>query len=275
MIPIMYCGNDGVFDGMLISLLSVIKYTKDSLCVHVLTMDLTEMNPKYKAITLKQVKYLESMIQEVNKESKIFLDDVSEYFKKDMKDCPNLETSYGPYTIARLFADYIPNMPDIILYMDTDTVAHGDISSVFETNMDGYEYAAAIDYLGKIFIHYNYQNAGVLLLNMALIKQNGFFARTREYCRTKKMFFPDQTALNRMVKRKKFISSRYNDQRRLHKDTVIQHFCKSIRWFPFFHTINIKPWNVEQMHNIYKNFEYDDILNDYLKRKETLGGINV
>ena len=268
MLPIMYCGNDKVFDGMLISLLSVTKHCKEPLDVYVLTMDLRELNEKYCPVEKAHIDFLEKQIKKVNAESRIHLCDLTEPFKKEMSDCPNLQTNYGPYTLARLFADYIEDIPSLILYMDTDTIAHDDISSVFQTDMAGYEYAAAIDYLGKFFLHYDYQNAGVLLLNMALIKQNGFFARVREYCRTHKMYFPDQTALNRVVTKKKFFSTRYNEQRMLHKNTVIQHFSKSIRLWPFYHTINIKPWEIERMHNIYKIHEYDDVLEEYVVLKK-------
>ena len=48
-VPLMYCGNDRAFDGMMISLLSVIKYVKLPLEVFVLTMDLRDMNEKYGA----------------------------------------------------------------------------------------------------------------------------------------------------------------------------------------------------------------------------------
>jgi hypothetical protein len=91
------------------------------------------------------------------------------------------------------------------------------------------------------------------------------------------MYFPDQTALNLSAKKKKFFSSRFNDQRKFHKDTVIQHFSKSIRWWPIFHTVNVKPWNIEQMHSVYKIHAYDDILSDYAYRIEAIkkGGFNV
>lgn len=269
-VPLMYCGNVKVFDGMLISLLSIIKYVKLPLDVYVLTMDLQDMNEKYIPVNHAQVGFLEGIIRKVNDQSRIHLVDVTDVFKKEMEGSPNLATNYGPYTLARLFADFVPDIPDILLYMDTDTIAHGDITEVFETDIYGYEYAAAIDYLGKFFLFPTYQNAGVLLLNMKLIKENGFFGRVREWCRTKKMFFPDQTALNRLVPKKKFFSTRFNEQRMLHKNTVIQHFSKSIRLLPFYHTINIKPWEIERMHSIYKIHAYDDILEEYLEYKKQL-----
>ena len=105
---------------------------------------------------------------------------------------------------------------------------------------------------------------------MKKIRETKLFSRARNLIKTKKMAFPDQDALNKLVENKKFISTKYNEQRMLHKKTVIHHFCKSIRWFPFFHTINIKPWNVDDVRKVYKLHCYDDVLDEYKKRISNL-----
>ena len=269
-INLLYCGNYKVFDGLLISLLSMTKYTKSPIKVFVITMDLQNINSEYRPISQSQIDYLESMLKEVNSESSILLFDISKIFLEETKNSPNLKNNYTPYTLARLFADKIPEIPNKILYLDTDTIMHGDISPIFETDIENYEFAAAIDFLGKFFIRYNYQNAGVLLLNMKKIRETKLFSRARNLIKTKKMAFPDQDALNKLVENKKFISTKYNEQRMLHKKTVIHHFCKSIRWFPFFHTVNIKPWNVDDVRKVYKLHCYDDVLDEYKKRISNL-----
>ncbi|MCM1321012.1 MAG: hypothetical protein NC041_02410 [Bacteroides sp.] len=268
---LMYCGNDKVFDGLLISLLSIIKCTKSPLHVYVITMDLTDINAAYKPFKREQADYLEKMLREVNTESFIELIDVSDKFKNEMADSPNMLTNYTPYTLARLFADTIEKIPDTILYLDTDTIANQNIESLFDTDIREFEFAAVRDYLGKVFIRYDYQNAGVLYLNMKKIKETGLFENARKLCREKKMWFPDQSALNKLVRRKKFMPTKYNEQRKLRKDTVIQHFSKSIRWFPFYHTVNVKPWQVGKVRNVYKIHAYDDILDEYLARIKELG----
>lgn len=270
MINIMYCGNDKIFDGILISLLSICKYTKVALNIFTLTVDLTDINTQYKPITQKQIGYLQAMIQETNKESKISLIDISDMFRQDMIDSPNLVNKYTPYTLIRLYADLIDEIPEKIIYLDTDTIAHGDIQGLYDIDIKEYEYLAARDYLGKIFLHYNYQNAGVLLLNIKRIRETGYLKKVRECCKYKKMYFPDQTALNIVIKKKKFFSSKFNEQRKLHKNTIIQHFSKSIRWWPLYHTVNVKPWEVDRMHSVYKLYAYDDILMNYKKRKKEI-----
>lgn len=266
MLNLLYCGNYKVFDGMMVSLLSIIKYTKEPLGVYVLTMDLRDVDENNIPVSEKQMKFLESLIQKENAESRIYLIDITSQFRAQMADSRNIKSSYTPYTFLRLFADEIAEIPDKILYLDTDTIASDSIEPIFETDMEGVEFAGVIDYLGKWFIRYNYMNAGVLFLNMPQIRKTGVFKKAREMCRQKKMWFPDQTALNRCVIKKKFISTRYNEQRMIHKNTCIRHFCKTLRLFPYFHTINIKPWQIDEMHKVYKIFIYDEILNEYTKQ---------
>lgn len=49
----------------------------------------------------------------------------------------------------------------------------------------------------------------------------------------------------------------------MRKDTVIRHFSKSIRWLPFYHTVNVKPWEIDRLHTIYHTYEFDDVLAEY------------
>ena len=77
------------------------------------------------------------------------------------------------------------------------------------------------------------------------------------------MFMPDQSSLNKISNNKKIVSRKYNEQRKIKNDTVFQHFTTSFRFFPFFHTLTVKPWEVEKVHNKLKIYEYDDILKEY------------
>lgn len=128
--------------------------------------------------------------------------------------------------------------------------------------------SGVLDYYGKWFFkqnpfHLDYINSGVLLLNLAKIKQTKLFAKARKICQTKKMFMPDQSAINKLAISKKIESRKFNEQRKLKKDTVFQHFTTSFRFFPWFRIVTIKPWHIEEVHNQLKIFEYDDILEEY------------
>lgn len=259
MISLLYSGNDKVFKGLLISLVSIAENTKEALDVHVLTMDLSDVKSNYLPINEKQTAFIERLIKEQNAESRITLHDLTEKFKGEMLSSPNLENFYTPYAFLRLFADEAA-LPSRIIYLDTDTVACGDIAPLFSYELDGAEFAGARDYLGKFFISPNYINSGVMLLDMEKIRKTGFFKKARRFCAKKKSAFPDQDAINRYAEKKRFFPSRFNEQRSMKKDTVIRHFSKTLRLFPYFHTINVKPWDIDGLHEKHKTYDFDEVI---------------
>lgn len=287
MINLLFTGNDKIFDGLAISLISIVKHCKQPLNVHVLTMDLKEIHPNYKPLDEEKVEVLQKYIQQANPNSKILLHDVTDLFKEKNKDSANMENSYSPYAFIRLLADEVKEIPDKILYLDIDVVAGGDISELYNYDITEYDYAAVKDYYGRVFINRKYINSGVMLLNMKRIRENKIFAKCRHLVNTKKMMFPDQSALNKYAEKKLFLPSKFNSQRRDKDSDVIRHFCKSIRWYPYFgkgdqcrqpmskwfrlfHTINVKPWNVDGMHKKLKCYKYDDIIDEAIKLKQGL-----
>lgn len=131
----------------------------------------------------------------------------------------------------------------------------------------------SLDYYGKWFFKnkkfkFDYVNSGVLLLNLEKIRQTKLFERARKMCQDKKMFMPDQSSINKLSIGKKIEKRKYNEQRKLKKDTVFQHFTTSFRFFPFFHKVTIKPWDIDKVHQKLKIFEYDDIIMRISKNKK-------
>ena len=138
--------------------------------------------------------------------------------------------------------------------------------------MNGCEIAGVLDYYGRFFFRRNiwkmdYVNSGVLLLNLKEIRKTGLFGKCRKRCAEKKMFMPDQSAINKLAEQKKIFPRKYNEQRKLQEDTIFQHFTTSFRFWPWIHTVSVKPWNIEKMHDVLKIHEYDDILEEYRKVK--------
>ncbi|MGN1095126.1 MAG: glycosyltransferase family 8 protein [Eubacteriales bacterium] len=263
MISLLYCGNENVFKGLLISAVSAASKASEPLDVHVITMDLSDINPSFVPINECQAEFIEKILQSKAPGSKITVHDASSLFRAEMLDSPNMENFYTPYALLRLFADEI-ELPEKILYLDTDTVAYRDIAPLFHEDTKGCDFAGIRDYLGKFFINPNYINTGVLLLDMKKIRESGLFKKARHFCATKKTAFPDQDAINRLVSKKCFLKRKYNEQRRMKKDTVIRHFSKTLRLLPYFHTLNIKPWDIDGLHEKYKTYEFDDILYECL-----------
>ena len=143
-----------------------------------------------------------------------------------------------------------------------------DARLLYDIDVSDYEYAAANDHYGKYLIRYDYINAGVLLLNMKTIRKTGLFEKARELIRTKKLTFADQSAIIRSTTKKKLLPQKFNDQKFLHKSTVVRHFSKRLFWLPYPHTDNIKQWHVEKVHKVFKYKCFDDIYEDYFKYKE-------
>ncbi len=272
MVNILFCGNAGVFDGMLTGMLSILKRTesKEPFTFYVFTMTLTRIKDNYTPVTAEQAEFLEKVVRSYNSENRIRLIDVTELYEKEFAHCPNENAYCSPYTLIRLLADLVDGMPDKLLYLDADIMFNRDVHLLYDTDVSEYEYAAGRDHYGKYLIQPNYVNAGVLLFNMKKMRETGIFAKARDWLRKKKLVFADQSALIRSTTRKKMLPQRFNDQKFLHKHTVVRHFSKRLFWLPYPHTDNIKQWHVTRVHKVFKYFEFDDILFEYIYLKTLL-----
>ncbi|MBR1931394.1 MAG: hypothetical protein IJ833_08005 [Lachnospiraceae bacterium] len=268
---LLFSGNDYVFDGILTCLLSVFMRTKskEPFVVYVLTMDVSRIKPEYTAISDERIAYLEEIAQRYHPQNRIIKIDVTKLYEREFANCPNEQCYCSPYTLLRLFIDLIPEIPDKILYLDADILFNREIELLYDTDIEGYEYAAARDHYGKYTIHPNYINAGVLLFNMKEARRTGLFEKARELIKTKKLLFADQSAIYRSTTRKKMLPQKFNDQKFLHKHTVVRHFSKRLFYLPYPHTDNIKQWHVSKVHSVFHYEQFDDVLYEYiyLRRK--------
>lgn len=271
MINLLFSGNEKVFDGVLSCMLSIFKRTKtkEPFRIFVYTMDVTRMKPEYTAISEKMITFLDKVAKQYNSNNSVIRVDVTALYEKEFAHCPNEDAYCSPYTLLRLFADEVPDMPDKILYLDVDILFNRDICLLYDTDVSDVEYAAARDHYGKYLICPDYVNAGVLLLNLKKIKETGLLVKSRKLIREKKLVFADQSAVIRSTSKKKMLPQKFNDQKFLHKSTVVRHFSKRLFYLPYPHIDNIKQWRVSDMHRIYHYYAFDDVLYEYLylKRK--------
>ena len=215
------------------------------------------------------VTFLDKVAKQYNSNNSVIRVDVTALYEKEFAHCPNEDAYCSPYTLLRLFADEVPDMPDKILYLDVDILFNRDICLLYDTDVSDVEYAAARDHYGKYLIRPDYVNAGVLLLNLKKIKETGLLVKSRKLIREKKLVFADQSAVIRSTSKKKMLPQKFNDQKFLHKSTVVRHFSKRLFYLPYPHIDNIKQWRVSDMHRIYHYYAFDDVLYEYLylKRK--------
>lgn len=270
MINILFCGNDKVFDGMLTTALSILKRTdtKEPFNFYIFTMNVQHLNPKYEELHDNEVLFLDKVVKEYNPDNKVIKIDVKDLYMEHFSKCPNEGCYCSPYTLLRLFADLIPEIPDKILYLDVDIMLNRDIKLLYDINIEGYEYAAARDHYGKYLINPNYINAGVLLFNMKEMRKTELLEKARGWIKKKHLPFADQSAIIRSTTKKKMLSQKFNDQKFLHKNTVIRHFSKRLFWLPYPHTDNIKQWHLSRVHKVFKYYEFDDILYEYIYLKK-------
>lgn len=270
MINILFSGNAGVFDGILTCMLSIFKRTKtrEPFRFFVYTMDITRIKPEYQSISDRQIAFLNEIAQKYNTENEVIKVDVTQLYEKEFAGCPNEQAYCSPYTLLRLFADIVEGMPDKLLYLDVDILFNRDITLLYHIDISEYEYAAARDHYGKYLLNPNYINAGVLLFNMRKIKESGLLIKARKLIKEKKLTFADQSAVYHSTTKKKMLPQRFNDQKFLHKHTVIRHFSKRLFYKPYPHTANIKQWRVSDIHRVFGYYVFDDILYEYIYWKK-------
>ena len=269
MINLLLCGNQKVFYGALTQLISITNRTTETIKCYIFTMDISRLKPEYTCITDKQIEFLNSVVKSKKADNQVVKIDVTKIYEKEFANCANENAYCTPYTLLRLFADMIPEMPEKLLYLDIDIMVGDDLSKLYNIDIEDYEYAAGKEKYGSWLIRPDYINAGMLLLNIKKIKETKLLEKARKLIKTRKLLFADKDAIFWSTTQKKLLPRIYNEQSKFNKkDTVICHFCKRLMLLPFPHTENYKQWNVEQVHKVLKCHYFDDDLNEYIKLKE-------
>ena len=271
MINILLCGNDKVFDCALCELISITNKTKEPINCIIFTCSVTRIKKEYTPISDSNIQLLNDVVKAKNKKNKVIKIDVTKLYNQEFKGCPNESAYCSPYTLLRLLADLVPEIPDKILYLDMDMMIQKDLGELYNKDISEYEYAACREKYGSKLIRPDYINAGMLLLNMKKIKETKLFEKGRNSLRKKKLIFADQDAIFWNTTKKKLLPRIYNEQRKFNcKKTVICHFAKRLWLWPYPHTVNYKQWDVENLHKVYHCHAFDDDLKEFLEIKENI-----
>lgn len=274
---ILFCGDHNAENGILIAILSLLKNCgNQELHIYILTMYTQSFHKRYSPFSKHAADYLTSLLVKQNPQSTLKLMDCTGLFVREPL-IANMSTRFTPYAMLRLFADEVAQLPDRILYLDDDVIVRRSLTHFYQQDLTNTEFVGVLDYWGRFFFHnlhehkvFDYVNSGVLLLNLPEIRKTNLFARVRHLLQSRTVFMPDQAALNRYAREKKLAPRCYNEQYKLQPDTIIQHFTTSFRFWPYFHTLTVKPWDVKRVHEVLKLYEYDDILTSYLNLKGNL-----
>lgn len=268
MINLLLCGNKKVFDGALTQLISITNRTKEDINCYIFTMDATRLKPEYVPIEDEQIEFLNKVIKSKNINNNVKKIDVTKEYEEEFLGTANENAYCTPYTLLRLLADKIEEIPDKILYLDIDIMVGNDLTKLYNIDITNYEYAAVKEKYGCWIIRPDYINAGMLLLNMKKIKETCLLEKARNLLKRRKLLFADQDAIFWSTTKKLILPRIYNEQSKFNKkDTVICHFCKRLMFRPYPHTENYKQWNIEEVHKILKCFYFDKDLEEYSKLK--------
>lgn len=273
MINVLYAGNIAVFDGLLISLLSLAKHTKEPFTAYVLTMDLHQIDAKYIPITDEQIALIQSEIEKYNVQNKIIKLDITQIYLSVFDGSKNNEISRcTPYAMLRLLASML-DLPSKIIYLDVDTIINNDIGELYNIDISNYEVGAVRDIMFVNFVgFFNYFNSGVMLLNLDKIRQTKSFEKAIELCIHKRMAFADQDALNKSIKHRLMIPYKFNWFRqkcKYYPEIVVHHMCNARQ--PGNQKHRIKPWGDDLKYFVQQFPMYTDLLDECHKIKEQLG----
>ena len=156
----------------------------------------------------------------------------------------------------RIFAaKYLPETVDRVLYLDPDIIVNGALTELYELPMEEYFFAAA-SHNGTLMRKINgkrlkleqgtpYINSGVLLINLALLRERQDYNAVFNYIRENKarLLLPDQDVISRLYGERiyKLDTYKYNMTERLYQfhrffgekreldwirsNSVILHYC--------------------------------------------------
>lgn len=263
MIHLIYAGNDLMFKGILSSLVSIARKTTRPITAHILTGDFSEIDQRFKPFREDQRAFLDKVVKFYEKNSSVKVLDLSEDVHNEIKTGKNLRNRFSPYTLLRLFIDKDMIGSKRALYLDADILANKDISELFDMDLQGNYIAMVPDAVGSVWLYPNYCNAGMILMDLEAIGNTNIFSLCRKMVFTKKMWMPDQTAINTYFEdRKLYLPRRFNEQKKTHPDTVLRHFCDVMHLWPYLHVVKVKQWDVERVHSVLNEHAFDDVLNN-------------
>ena len=144
---VLYCGDKNIEDGLIISVLSLLKNVENAINVYVLTINSEEWN--INGVTDRCIGVLNSKMKLINMENCIKKIDITEIFEKEVP-AQNMKTRFTPCCMLRLFADEITELPDRILYLDNDVICRKDCQEFYNQDMEDYEIARFFRLLWKM-----------------------------------------------------------------------------------------------------------------------------
>lgn len=151
----LYCGDRNIENGLIISILSLLKNIKEELNIYVLTINLENKKQKIQGVSEDCIEILNKRVKKDNENNFVKKIDITELFKREVPVL-NMETRFTPCCMLRLFADELQELPDKILYLDNDVICRKDCTEFYYQNIDKYEFARSFRLLWEMVFQKQY-----------------------------------------------------------------------------------------------------------------------
>lgn len=206
-IKVAFCSNKRLYKYLAININSLLKYNNLIEKIYLVLED----------DDIEDVPYLQDVISkyDVNYEvinfSKVQFNFLS-------KSCQNLDTIYSNFCFAKLLLSEFTS-EDKIIYLDMDTIVRGNISMLWNFDLNDYYALGARDYgvldennhYGTLHTDCKYINTGVMVLNLKKFRSDDMVTKLFKYINENKLVYPDQDAFNLVCNSKiGYIPSIYN-----------------------------------------------------------------
>lgn len=173
---ILYCGDEGISRGVLISILSLMingeKYArsqdyhtspnnreeknhtsaKPEYTIYIATINYQDVKPFKK----QTADFLDKLVKKYNPKNQVHLIDATKIFTDNLPQ-KNMGSYFTPCSMLRLYIDKIPelNKLDRILYLDYDVVCRQSIENFYHTDLTNIEAAGVLDIYGRRWYKYH------------------------------------------------------------------------------------------------------------------------
>jgi len=255
-----------MFNGVVLSTLSLLKNQTEPLDIYVMTAEFTNKRDKFTGFTDYHINKLRWLLREHDSKSSVTKLDITGLVMNNPLTA-NANTFFTPYSMLRLYADLVPELSGRILYLDADVLCRESFADFYHQDLSDVEVVGTLDYYGKWFFHhqlkkFDYINSGVLLMNLDLIRKTKLLRKCRRLCKIRPMLMPDQSALNRYSHKKRLAPNRFNEQHGVKPNTVFHHFSANWVMWPVPHTVAVKPWEQKKVQTKLGLHDYDDIYDE-------------
>ena len=247
---ILFCGKKEKFDGILTSMLSILKRSDfdNEYTFYIYTINNEQNDP----IVDKQIEFLNDIAVGFNASSKVVKIDVTDIYNKEYTDSKTLNY-YSSTALMRMLVDLVPNMPEKLLYVDANLIFNKDINMVYDINIDNFEFGVGHDLKCSI-------DSEIVLLNLKKIKENNTLVKTREIVKNNEVVSIFDEAVVKVTDNYLPISKYINKEKVLQNKNIIKEFLKVVAEKRY--SVNDdKVLNNKKFSDIYE--EYKELKNIY------------